>query len=103
MPTRTRHRSRGAGFQCSVSHAAATSFPASSAAPMVIMGQKAPAKIAVRPSMEKAADMHASVSATTNAAALTGVMERFAPVASDMIVALTASVTVGVTSVTVDV
>jgi hypothetical protein len=43
-----------------VSQAAATSFPASSTAPMMMMGQKAPAKIAVRPSMEKAADTQAS-------------------------------------------
>src|SRR5450755_4065106 len=76
IATRTRRRRDGAEFQCSVSHAAATSFPASSAAPMMITGQNAPAKIAVRPSMEKAADTQASVSATINAASLTGVMER---------------------------
>src|SRR6266567_4724449 len=58
--------------QFSVSHAAATSFPASSAAPMVITGQNVPAKIAVRPSIEKAADTQASASATMNAASLTG-------------------------------
>jgi hypothetical protein len=39
--------------------------------PIVITGQNAPAKIAVRPSMEKAADTQASASATMNAASLT--------------------------------
>jgi hypothetical protein len=38
----------------------------------VITGQNAPAKIAVRPSMEKAADTQASASATMNAASLRG-------------------------------
>jgi hypothetical protein len=54
-----RRRRDGAEVQCSVSQAAATCFPASSTAPMM-MGQKAPAKIAVKPSMEKAADTQAS-------------------------------------------
>jgi hypothetical protein len=54
-----RRRRDGAEVQCSVSQAAATCFPASSTAPMMMMGQKAPAKIAVRPSMEKAADTQA--------------------------------------------
>jgi hypothetical protein len=58
---------------------------------MVITGQNAPAKIAVRPSKR--------VSATMNAASLTGVIERRASVAADMTVILTASVTVGVTDV----
>jgi hypothetical protein len=66
-----RRRRDGAEVQCSVSQAAATSFPASSTAPMMMMGQKAPAKIAVRPSMEKAADTQASARATTKAASLT--------------------------------
>ena len=63
----------------SVSHAATTSFPASSAAPMAITGQNAPAKIAVRPSMEKVADTQASASAAINAASLTGVMDAVRP------------------------
>jgi uncharacterized membrane protein len=41
----------------------------------VITGQNAPAKIAVRPSMEKAADMQASASATMKVASLTDVAE----------------------------
>jgi hypothetical protein len=49
IATRTRRRSGGAEFQCSVSHAAATSFPASSPAPMMMPGWNAPTKIAVRP------------------------------------------------------
>jgi hypothetical protein len=55
-----RRRRDGGEVQCSVSQAAATCFPASGTAPMMIMGQKAPARIAVRPSMEKAADTQAS-------------------------------------------
>jgi hypothetical protein len=43
---------------------------------MMMMGQKAPAKIAVRPSMEKVADTQASASATMKAASLTDVAER---------------------------
>src|ERR1700759_3804046 len=97
--TRIRHRSGGAERQFSVNHAAATSFPASSAAPMVITGQNAPAKIAVRPSIEKAADTQASASATMNAVSLTGDMERRATVAAGMTVTSAASVTVGVTEV----
>jgi hypothetical protein len=64
-------------------------------------GQNAPAKIAVRPSIEKAADTEASTRATANAASLTGVIERRAMVAAGVTVTLTASVTVGVTSLTV--
>jgi hypothetical protein len=48
-----RRRRDGAEVQCSVSQAAATSFPASSTAPTMVMGQKVPAKIAVGPLMEK--------------------------------------------------
>ena len=70
---------------------------------MVMTGQNAPAKIAVRPSIEKAADTQASASATMNAASLTGIMERRVIALSGMSVTLTASATVGVTSVTVDV
>jgi hypothetical protein len=51
-------------------------------------GQNAPAKIAVRPSIEKAADMEASASATMKAANLTAVMERRAPAASGVTVTL---------------
>src|SRR5581483_12043495 len=102
IATRTSRRSGGAEFQCSASHAAATSFPASSAAPIVITGQNAPAKIAVRPSIEKAADTQASASATMNAASLTGMMERRISAVAGMSVTLAASATVGVTSVTVD-
>jgi hypothetical protein len=98
IATRTRRRRDGAECQYPVSHAAATSFPASSAAPMVMTGQNAPAKIAVRPSMEKAADTQASASATTNAASLTGDMERRATVAAGMTVTLTASGGVGVSA-----
>ncbi|MGY3452155.1 hypothetical protein [Bradyrhizobium sp. USDA 4353] len=46
--------------------AAATRFPASSTTPMMMTGQKALAKIAVRQSMEKAADTQASASAGGN-------------------------------------
>jgi hypothetical protein len=42
---------------------------------MMMTGQNAPAKIAVRPSMENAADTEASAIATMNAASLTGVMK----------------------------
>jgi hypothetical protein len=38
-------------------------LPGLQRSPLVITGQNAPAKIAVRPSMEKAADTQASVSA----------------------------------------
>ena len=86
-----RRRSNSAECQFSASHAAATSFPASSVVPMVITGQNAPAKIAVRPSMEKAADTQASASTTMNAARL-----RDEP---RVTVALGISVTVGVTGV----
>src|SRR3984885_1675861 len=103
MATRTKRRSGGAEFQYSVSHAAATSFPASSTAPIVMMGQKAPAKIAVRPSIEKAADTQASASATINAATLTSVMDRRGTAVCDMAVTLSVPATVGVTSVTVGV
>src|SRR5215475_3731786 len=95
MVTRIKHRRGGAERQFSVSHAAATSFPASNAAPMIITGQNAPAKMAVRPSIEKAADTHASTSATMNAARLTAVIERRVTVASGTTPA--ASVTPGVT------
>jgi hypothetical protein len=64
---------------------------------MVITGQNAPAKIAVRPSIEKTAYTLASASATVNAASLTGVMERRATAAAGMTVTLTDSVTAGVT------
>src|SRR5437762_385848 len=66
-------------------------------------GPERAAKIAVRPSIEKAADTQASPSATMNAASLTGIMERRVIALSGMSVTLTASATVGVTSVTVDV
>jgi hypothetical protein len=66
-------------------------------------GQNAPAKIAVRPSIEKAADTEASASATMNEASLTGIIERRVITVSGMSVTLTASATVGVTSVTLDV
>src|ERR1700741_3869943 len=102
MATRTRRISGGAEFQCSFSHAAATSFPASSAAPIVMRGQNAPAKIAVRPSIEKVAHKQASDSAAMNAASLTGIMERRVTAVSGISVTLTASGTVGVTSVTVE-
>jgi hypothetical protein len=54
-------------------------------------GQNAPAKIAVRPSMEKAADTEASASATMSAASLTGVMERRTNVAAGVTVTLMVS------------
>ena len=73
----------------------------SSTAPIVLMGQKAPAKIAVRPSIEKAADTQASASATMNAATLTGVMDRRVTAVCGMTLRVPA--TVGVTSVTVGV
>jgi len=60
---------------------------------MMMMDQKAPAKIAVRPSMEKAADTQASARATTKAASLTGVVERRALSAPDILVTSAASVT----------
>jgi hypothetical protein len=53
--------------------------------------------------MEKPADTQASGSATMNAASLTGIMERRVTAVSGMSVTLTASATIGVTSVTVDV
>jgi hypothetical protein len=106
-PIRRTHMSRrrrdGAEVQCSVSQAAATGFPASSTAPMMMMGQKAPAKIAVRPSIEKAADTQSSARATTKAASLTGVVERRALSAPDILVTSAASVTAAVSSATVGV
>jgi hypothetical protein len=70
---------------------------------MMMMGQKTPAKIAVRPSMEKAADTQGSARATTKAASLTGVVERRALSAPDILVTSAASVTAAVSSVTVGV
>jgi len=61
------------------------------------MGQNALAKIAVRPSMEKAADTHASDSATINEASLIGVIERGVTVTSGATEPPTISVTAAVT------
>jgi hypothetical protein len=67
---------------------------------MMNTGQNAPAKIAVRPSMEKAADTQASASATMKAASLTDVAERRIALGPETPVTSTDSVTAGVSSVT---
>jgi hypothetical protein len=70
-PVRKAH---GAVHQFSRNHAVATSLPTSRAIPIAITGQNAPPKMAVNPSMEKAAETLVSASAADSVANVTGVL-----------------------------
>jgi hypothetical protein len=81
--------------QFSRNHAVATSLPTSSAIPIAITGQNAPAKIVVNPSMEKAAETPVSASAADSVANVTGVLRCFTAEAG--VTRVTGSVTPAVT------
>jgi hypothetical protein len=81
--------------QFSRNHAVATSLPISGAIPIAITGQNAPAKIAVSPSMEKAAETPVSASAADSVANITGVLRCLT--AETGVTRVTGSVTVSVT------
>jgi hypothetical protein len=88
----------GAVHQFSRNHAVATSLPTSRAIPIAITGQNAPPKMAVNPSMEKAAETLVSASAADSVANVTGVLRcSTAETGATGVTGATGSVTASVT------